>query len=249
MKKLPPKKFRREIFSEKLGQLVHLQSHGALLACSIVLVQQTLDDSLVNGLNSLLVSSLSGSLVACNQSSIELLQVGLQLRLVGLVLLVSNLGRNDILLGGLNVGHCCISFLGIFIQLHIIAPFGVKINPLFQKFFLPRRPSAAFWRTGVFHRKAQILSPSAPEPLSRPKNLHKIYTVVKFTESEKVVNPSKGVASFYVNPKMDIHSPAALWKTPVDKVVDNVENSGLSTGILIFSPGCPPPFPNAYSHA
>ena len=63
MKKLPPKKFRWEIFSEKLGQLVQLQGHAALLAGSIVLVQKTLGHSLVNRLNSNLVSSLSGSLV------------------------------------------------------------------------------------------------------------------------------------------------------------------------------------------
>ena len=43
--------------------------------------------------------------------------------------------------------------------------------------------------------------------------------------------PSKGVASFYVNREMNIHSPGRLWKTPVDKVVDNVENCELSTGI------------------
>ena len=129
MKKLPPKKFRWEIFSEKLSQLVQLQGHAALLAGSIVLVQKTLNDSLIDSLDSSLVSDLSGSLVAGHQSGIVLLQGGLQLRLVGLILLVSNLGRNDILLGGLNVGHCCISFLGIFIQLHIIARIQSKINP------------------------------------------------------------------------------------------------------------------------
>ena len=42
---------------------------------------------------------------------------------------------------------------------------------------------------------------------------------------------SKGVASFYVNLEMNIHSPGRLWKTPVDKSVDNVENCELSTGI------------------
>ena len=134
MKKLPPNKFRWEIFSEKLSQLVQLQGHAALLAGSIVLVQKTLDDSLIDSLDGSLVSDFGSSLVTCNQSSIVLLQGGLQLRLVGLILLVSNLGRNDILLGGLNVGHCGISFLVIFIQLHIIACIGHKINPLF-KFF------------------------------------------------------------------------------------------------------------------
>ena len=97
MKKLPPRKTRKEIFSEKSGQLGQLQSHSALLAGSVVLVQQTLVDSLVNSLDGNLVSSFSFGLVAASQSSLVLLQVGLQLRLVSLVLLVSDLGRDDIL--------------------------------------------------------------------------------------------------------------------------------------------------------
>ena len=43
------------------------------------------------------------------------------------------IGRNDILLGGLNVGHCGISFLVIFIQFHIIACLSLKINTFFKK--------------------------------------------------------------------------------------------------------------------
>ena len=106
MKKLPAEEIREgDIFREILAQLVQLQSHAALLACSIVLVQQTLDNSLVNGLNSCLVSGLSSSLVAGNQGSVELLQNGLQSSLVSLVLLVSNLGRDNILLRGLDVCH------------------------------------------------------------------------------------------------------------------------------------------------
>ena len=104
MKKLPPK-VGREIFSEKSGQLAQLQGHAALLAGSVVLVQQTLVDSLVNSLDSYLVSSLSLGLVAGDQSSFELLQVGLQLGLVCLILLLSNFGRDNILLRGLDIGH------------------------------------------------------------------------------------------------------------------------------------------------
>ena len=103
--KTPSEKVRREIFSEKSGQLVQLQGHAALLAGSVVLVQKTLNHRLVHRLDSLLVSGLGSSLVTANQSSVELLQVGLELGLVSLVLLVSNLGRKDILLGGLDVGH------------------------------------------------------------------------------------------------------------------------------------------------
>ena len=105
MKKLPPSTARKEIFSEKSGQLVQLQGHAALLPGSVVLVQKTLTDCLVHRLDGNLVGALGSGLVAAFHSSLELLQVGLQLGLVGLILLVSNLGRKDILLRGLNVGH------------------------------------------------------------------------------------------------------------------------------------------------
>ena len=68
-------------------------------------MQKTLNHRLVHRLDSLLVSGLGSSLVAANQSSVELLQVGLELGLIGLVLLVSNLGRKDILLKELDDRH------------------------------------------------------------------------------------------------------------------------------------------------
>ena len=148
MKKLPPVKVGREIFSEKSGQLVQLQGHAALLAGSIVLVQKTLQGSLVNRLNGNLVSSLSDSLVAGHQSSVELLQVGLQLGLISLVLLVSNLGTDDILLRGLNVGHFGTSSSANFIRPHIIAPFANKINP-FLKFFYEYFSGMFRWDGGL----------------------------------------------------------------------------------------------------
>ena len=83
-------------------------------------------------------------------------------------------------------------------------------------------------------RKHLCLGPEKRRFLSRPKNLHKIHTVVKITERKKVGIWSKGVPSFYVNQKLDIHNPRPMWKTPVDKLVDNVENSELSTGIPVF---------------
>ena len=104
MKKLPPKD-RKEIFSEKSGQLVQPQGHAALLAGSSILVQNTLDHSLVHRLNGSLVSNLSSSAVAAFQSSLILLEDSLHLGLVSLVLLLSNLGTDNILLRGLDVGH------------------------------------------------------------------------------------------------------------------------------------------------
>ena len=43
---------------------------------------------------------------------------------------------------------------------------------------------------------------------------------------------------FLCKSKLDIHSPALLLTTLVDKLVDNVENSELSTGISLFSILC-----------
>ena len=100
----------RRYFQRDLGQLVQTQGHAALLAGSSILVQNTLDDSLVDLLDSLGVCSGSCSLVTGLQSSVKLLNGGLQSRLVSLVLLVSDLGREDILLRGLNVGHGSTSY-------------------------------------------------------------------------------------------------------------------------------------------
>ena len=40
--------------------------------------------------------------------------------------------------------------------------------------------------------------------------------------------------SVLCEPKMNIHNDPFLWKTPVDKTVENVENFELSTGIPSF---------------
>jgi hypothetical protein len=52
--------------------------------------------------------------------------------------------------------------------------------------------------------------------MSSPKFMHKGAAVVKITTAEKVGNPSKPVASFYVNQKTNIHNlPSCgklLWK-------------------------------------
>ena len=77
MKKLPPSLARKEIFSEKLGHLVQLQGHAALLAGSSILVQNTLGDSLVNDDDCILVSNLSSGAVTLSDSSVKLLDNGL----------------------------------------------------------------------------------------------------------------------------------------------------------------------------
>ena len=90
-------------------------------------------------------------------------------------------------------------------------------------------------QTFVLPRNAHPFSPVFPFHMSRPKILHKVHTLVKFTARKKVGRMSNRDASFYVNQKLHIHNPGPLWTTPVDKLVDSVENSELSTGIPIFS--------------
>ena len=65
--------------------------------------------------------------------------------------------------------------------------------------------------------------------------------MVKSTTREKMGNPAKSVAGLLCEPKMNIHNPHPLWITPVEKSVENVENSELSTGISFlwkFTPAC-----------
>ena len=106
MKKLPPSNAQKEIFSENSGQLVQLQGHAALLAGSVVLVQKTLDNSLVHSLDGNLVGALCSGMIAGLQSGLELLQVGLQLGLISLVLLISDFRQLDALFRGFDVGNC-----------------------------------------------------------------------------------------------------------------------------------------------
>ena len=98
-------------------------------------IDDTLVDTLVNSLNCQFVSSLCISANAGLQSSIKLLQDSLQSSLVCLVLLVSDLGRNDILLRGLNVGHCYTSrYIFLLVHCPIIAELFHKINTFFKIF-------------------------------------------------------------------------------------------------------------------
>ena len=113
-----------------------MQSHAALLAGSSILVQNTLVHCLVNSHDSSLVGSSGSSLITAGNGSLKLLNGSLQSGLVGLVLLVSDLGRNDILLGGLNVGHDYTSNSPIWsIQIRIITQSFYKINPFFKKIY------------------------------------------------------------------------------------------------------------------
>jgi len=65
--------------------------------------------------------------------------------------------------------------------------------------------------------------------------------MVKFHHRRKSGKSAEGCPFVLCEPKMNIHNPHPLWKTPVEKPVENVENSELSTGILPlsgFSPAC-----------
>ena len=103
-KKKPPqiRDLRRLISSL---EAVELLSDVALLVSSSVLVEDTLADGLVDGGNGNLCSGSSSFLITGSGSSLELLDVGLQQRLVRLVLLVLSLGDEHSFLGRFNVRH------------------------------------------------------------------------------------------------------------------------------------------------
>jgi len=93
------------ILFENLRHLVELQCELALLVSSVVLVKDSLGNSLVYLLYSSLVSFCSGSLVTCINSSVVLLYNGAELALEHLVL-KSPCGNNlYTLFSGLNVRH------------------------------------------------------------------------------------------------------------------------------------------------
>lgn len=89
----------------QLCHLVELQSELALLVSGVVLVKDSLGNSLVNLLYSSLVCFCSGSLVAGFNSSVVLLYNSAKLTLEHLVL--ESLCRNNLytLFSGLNVRH------------------------------------------------------------------------------------------------------------------------------------------------
>ena len=84
---------------------VELLSNAALLMSGSVLAEDTLAHGLVDGGNGDLCSNSSSLLITGSSGSLELLYVGLQQRLVGLVDVVSSLGDKHSLLGRFNVRH------------------------------------------------------------------------------------------------------------------------------------------------
>ena len=131
-------------YRRKLRQLVQLQSDAALLAGGIVLMQNSLLDRLVNGLDGSLVSAIGLLTVAFCQGSVKLLQIGFQNGLGSLVLLILHLGQQNSLLCRFNIGHRYTSSNSVtwelsdsLMQKYIIAKVSnkIKYNFLFFKNF------------------------------------------------------------------------------------------------------------------
>ena len=75
-------------------------------------------------------------------------------------------------------------------------------------------------------------SPRAvPAALVKTKFLHKKSAMVKWHSPRKSGKTLESCHTLLCEPKMDIHNQSSLWKTPVEKPVENVENSEFSTGI------------------
>ena len=121
---------------------IHLPGNAALFAGSSVLVKNSLLDGLVDGLDGGLVSAVGLGGVTGGDSSLELLQSGLQNGLGRLVALVRSAGEQDSLLGGFNVGHDYTSSNSVsfsmskngLMQKHIIAAEAQEINSFFEIF-------------------------------------------------------------------------------------------------------------------
>ena len=105
--------------------------------------------------------------------------------------------------------------------------------PLMQKQIIPYFPQEINPFFKNFHRDFSI---AAPLPCPRSSGcqvalLNKFRTVRKSRETAQFVGFCN---CCYVNfPFLSamVHSPCGLWKRAVEKHVDNVENSGLSTVI------------------
>ena len=117
------------------------------------------------------------------------------------------------------LGMCGISFLVVFIQVHIIAAFPHKINTFFKKIFcLPKNfhpPNRCLSTPHIFpqfpHRRMCRL-------LCQGGNFcTKIHNLVIITTCEKIRIRSLPVKQLYVNQITDIHNVDScgklLWKT------------------------------------
>ena len=96
-------------YEKKLNcKLVHAIEHiceSALLSCSVVFVKNTVSNSLVNLLNSLLVGFLSKSFVTSSNSGFIFLEVGLKRSLYHFVLKSFCFNNFNALFRGLDIRH------------------------------------------------------------------------------------------------------------------------------------------------
>jgi len=123
------------------------------------------------------------------------------------------------------------SFFKFSIQTHIIARLPGKINPQFQKFLL-------FFR---IHK-----SDSPPRRIYGPGAVPvcQVRFFAQKNPHSKKHHLRKSAESFPPSPvilcelKMNIHNIGHLWKSPVEKSVENVENYELSTGIPMLWKTC-----------
>ena len=122
-------------------QGVELQRQRALLVRGVVLVQNALRHSLVHGLDRDLVSALGLGAIALRDSSVKLLQRGLERAALRLVAGVARLGQRHALLGRLDIRQTkhllrCILRWFSTVQIGILAKFAGNC-----KHFFRRRPA------------------------------------------------------------------------------------------------------------
>ena len=97
------KDIQTDVLTFYLANLVELQGQRALLVSCVVLVQDTLSNSLVNCPDSNLVSAIGFGAIAFNGSSLKLLDSGSERGSLSSVTSVASLGNEDALLSGLDI--------------------------------------------------------------------------------------------------------------------------------------------------
>ena len=114
---------------------------------------------------------------------------------------------------------------------HTVTHYSASVQqnqPLFLNFFeIPERIS-------LHSATRQMMRPSDGSPPVKSRIFAQRESCGKNHDGRKSGKSGESRHIVLCELKMNIHNPHSLWKTPVDKPVENVENSEFSTGIPLF---------------
>ena len=89
-------------------------------------------------------------------------------------------------------------------------------------------------QSAVFCLSCQAPMTCRQSPFVKSEFLHKESCPSKNHHFQKSAETGTAPPFILCEPKMNIHRITTLWKTPVEKSVENVENYGLSTVISLL---------------